>query len=528
MKKTLLIFLSLISANLFAQSGALDSTFGVNGKVVSTINNSGFAAGVAVTSAGQILVTGGAALESGYDLVLVRYLSNGDLDNGFGNIGVVASSFGGPSYGSCMVIQTDGKIVIAGKVFVAGSYNFLITRYLATGILDTSFGNHSGFVITDLGKDDEATSVNLQTDGKIVVAGFSKDSVSYGVGVVRYNSDGSLDNTFGSAGIAKVALVENPASPAPKQKPDAKMQADGKIVVVSSTFNTNSNHDFVLIRFNSDGTPDNTFGSSSIVTTDFNGDDDCGYSLAIQPDGKIIAGGSSFDNMMDAGYMALSRYNPDGSLDYTFGDSGKVKQVFVYGGIIDASSLIVQSDGWILAGGTDSTPTFQVFGLARYNTHGTVDSSFGVNGLTTTSFSGVAAFGNAIVQQPDEKIVFAGGGGYGIVVSRYLDSLQTPDTAQTTEIYAPSYLTQMNIRVYPIPFSNSATLEYVLSNDDNVSIYLYDISGSLITALLDNSPQTAGSQKQNLLIPAKLNAGNYLLTLTTASGLQSTLKIVKQ
>ncbi|MEJ7701193.1 MAG: delta-60 repeat domain-containing protein [Pyrinomonadaceae bacterium] len=165
------------------------------------------------------------------------------------------------------------------------------------------------------------------------------------------------------------------------------LQADGKLVAAGTTYS-----DFALARYNSNGTLDTTFGTGGKITTDFGDFGNYVYAsdVVIQPDGKIVAaGGSRSDDFEDdSGVFALARYNADGTLDATFGSGGKVITDFGYPGYVPGlSGLALQADGKIVAAGT-VRPFNEDFALVRYNTNGTLDTTFGAGGKITTDFGG--------------------------------------------------------------------------------------------------------------------------------------------
>jgi uncharacterized delta-60 repeat protein len=265
--------------------------------------------------------------------------ADGDLDTTFGSGGIVITDFGGYDFASALALQSDGKILAAGTTRSggpSGSSNFALARYNSDGSLDTTFGT-GGRVTTDSSGDGSALAI--RSDGKIVVAGEARGETSFVL--AQYNSDGSLDTTFGSAGKVvrsdfsssfHIALV---------------LQPDGKIVIAGGRFS-----DFAQFRYNSDGSLDTTFGSGGLVTTDFSGRDDEAYALAIQFDGKIVAAGrtttTSGSVLSD---FALARYNSDGSLDASFGTGGKVTTAFPSPFPGAAYAMALQPDGKIVAAG---------------------------------------------------------------------------------------------------------------------------------------------------------------------------------
>ncbi len=287
----------------------------------------------------------------------------------------------------------------------SGFQDFALARYKLKpdGTLDTSFGS-GGKVTTDLGGiQDAAFALAIQADGKLVAAGVSDVGGSSDFALARYNTDGTPDPSFGSAG--KV-ITDFSGSGSTDQAVALAIQSDGKIVAAGITDILCCNtENFALARYNPDGTLDATFGSAGKVITDFSGSDsdDYAYALAIQSDAKVLAGG--FSNANRFYDFALARYNPDGALDTSFGSSGKVLTDFVNEQDV-IYSLAIQSDGEIVAGGY----SFGDFALARYDPDGTLDRSFGSGGKVTTDFSGSGSFeiAFAIAIQSDGKIVATG------------------------------------------------------------------------------------------------------------------------
>jgi uncharacterized delta-60 repeat protein len=185
-------------------------------------------------------------------------------------------------------------------------------------------------------------------------------------------------------------------------------QADGKLVAAGRT-DTATGTDFGLARYNPDGTLDASFGAGGVVTTDIGGGDDFAHALAVQADGKLVAAGVA--PTQTGSSFALVRYNPDGTLDASFGTGGMVTTDFNGG----ANALIVQVDGRLVAAGQAG----EDFGLARYHPNGTLDSTFGTGGTVTTDFAGSSDAAFALAVQADGKLVAAGGTGSAFALARY-------------------------------------------------------------------------------------------------------------
>ena len=275
------------------------------------------------------------------------------------------------------------------------------------GDLDTSFGV-GGKVITDFsGSNDEATAVALQPDGKIVVVGGSSISEIGGLfALARYLPNGTLDTTFGGDGRVTTDVGGGIAHA-------VALQPDGKIVVAgSSTGPLTGLTDFALARYLPSGTLDTTFGGTGLVTTDFGGFDDIAIAVMLQPDGKIVVVGRATSNPATGHTdFALARYLPNGTLDTTFGDNGRVTTAFEDHST--AVAVALQLDGKIVAIGEANNLSTgnRDFALARYHPNGTLDTTFDGDGRVTTEFERDAPAAD-LALQPDGKIVLAGGVGF--------------------------------------------------------------------------------------------------------------------
>jgi uncharacterized delta-60 repeat protein len=385
---------------------ALDQTFGSGGKVITDFDgDEDQANSVAIQADGKIVAVGFARVSTSGAFGLARYNTNGSLDSSFGSGGIVSTFFtGNDDHAQGVAIQTDGKIVAAGYAGNSGSYDFALARYNPDGTLDTTFDS-DGKVLTDFANiTDQGFDVALQGDGKIVVAGLATINISGTVrsdfALARYNSDGSLDTTFDSDGKVLTDFAQgSDGATALYIQPNGKIVAAG-FGGASSTF--------ALARYNSDGTLDTTFGSGGKVTTTI-----AGYirDLAPQVDGKLVVAGSSVRGADTTYVFLLSRFNPDGSLDTNFGTGGVA--IGEFPGHDDfAFGVAIRSDGRIIAAGsseTDSSTSPPVdFALFRLNSDGTPDTTFGPGGRLTTDFSGGNDAAHALVLQTDGKIVAAG------------------------------------------------------------------------------------------------------------------------
>ena len=388
--------------------GDLDSTFGIGGKVTTDFDlRFDSASAIVLQPDGKILAAGTASSTEDRDFALVRYNRDGTLDSDFGSGGKVTTDFsGGSDEVHGIAVQTDGRIVAGGFTNTSSGSNFALARYETTGALDSGFGS-AGRVVTDfVGANDESWAIIIQPDGKILACGFAQFlfARSYDFALVRYNNDGSLDQSFGTDGKAFADFGGS------EQGFTAALQLDGKIVLAGIVLPaTTTLSDFGLVRFNANGTLDTGFGTGGLVATDFRLVNDGALAVAIQPGGKIVAAGSTHGAGDD---FAIARYNDNGSLDLTFGSGGKVITDFSFGTDI-AFAIANQPSGKIIVAGGKSIAfpgSGTDFALARYNEDGSLDSSFGLAGKLTTDFSGDGDIVLAVASQPDGRLIATGEG----------------------------------------------------------------------------------------------------------------------
>jgi uncharacterized delta-60 repeat protein len=320
--------------------------------------------------------------------------ASGDLDPTFGSNGVAVATFGGASsHANAVVRQMDGKLVAAGTGAADGSQPsaIAVARFDATGALDAGFAS-GGTVMTEVGAfDDIAVKVMLQSDGKVVVVGSTEtaaDGSGINIALVRYDTAGALDATFGTGGVASVSLG-SPFSVAY----GAALQADDKIIVVGAG---DSGDEFVA-RFDTAGALDASFGTGGVVTLDFAGRGDVGRAVVVQPDGYIVVAGTSFNGplFLDGAVATLTRLDSSGTPDPGFGTGGSV--VVSGPNITLFKSLVLQSDGKLVAFGA-SGPGSVTFKLFRFDSAGVAEGGFagGPSSFFMTAISsGALAIGGA-------------------------------------------------------------------------------------------------------------------------------------
>ncbi len=393
-----------------AASGDLDQTFGDDGVVRTDFRGRDAAAAVAIQSDGKIVVAG----KDGRRFVLARYTPGGALDTTFGGDGKVATNLtAGDDFASDLAIQADGKIVVTGRAGGNGG-RFATARYGADGALDGAFGG-DGVVLTNFSpSDDFASGVAIQADGDIVVVGRARGG-SYGgpsdaaFALVRYLSDGSRDPAFSSDGKVFANLT-----PGGDFALDAAVQPDQRIVVAGR--GGGSRGRFAVARFTADGVRDASFGGDGTVFTNFSRYQDSATSLALQADGKIVVAGSATRITYGATF-ALARYEVDGSLDVSFSGDGKAvtrfAEYFVGGWYDIANDIAIQADGKIVVAGSSHRSVLlgmccdRFTAIARFTPEGVLDDLFSGDGKVVDDI-GPSHGANGVAIQADGKIVTAG------------------------------------------------------------------------------------------------------------------------
>jgi|GEM_PF-847583 len=379
-----------------------------------TIGTGSTITALAVQSDGKIIAVGQATI-TGSHFTIARFNTDGSLDTTFGSGGSRFTQIGDSSVARAVVLQTDGKIIVGGDFSNGTASQFALVRYTSDGAIDTTFGtSNNGIVTTNVGSNSNLMGLAIQPDRKIVAVGGA--TVPFGTGttptfaLVRYSENGVIDNapsSFGIGGIVTLPIGSATGTPSSFGRALA-IQADGKIVVAGSSNSSGATH-ITLARYNSNGTLDTTsFGpapgnTGGIVTTVPSGaSSSIVTALTIQADGKIVGAGNSTSATTTP---ILVRYEANGSLDTaTFGTNGTGGLVSTTRAIspIGKTALVLQTDGKIILAA--------LLSIARYNTDGSPDSTFGTNGVVNTNI-GTAILGIPnldVAIQPDGKVIIGG------------------------------------------------------------------------------------------------------------------------
>ena len=377
-----------------ANPGDLDTSFDGNGKKAIDFGGTDAARVVLVQPNGRIVVAGGGAAADSFCVARLR--ANGTLDPTFGSGGKRRIDFGGDHesvFGA--TLQPDGKIVLAGD----SDLRVAVARLNPNGSLDTTFSG-DGKKVFSWGAISRATAVLVLPNGKILLAGFSGPEGG-NIQVARLNANGALDATFGTGGKAAVDFGGDDFGLAMAR------QANGRILVAGRSSAAGA----VVARLRASGKLDPDFDGDGRLTLPGGGS---ASAVLVQPDGKIIVAGNASGSEM----MTVTRLTPNGSPDATFDGDGTA--TIDFGSLSDlADDAVLQPDGKIVVAG--STQADEDVAVARLNADGSPDATFGAAGKATVDF-GVATFGNAVALQPNGRIVVAGQrtGGDDFAVARLL------------------------------------------------------------------------------------------------------------
>jgi uncharacterized delta-60 repeat protein len=377
---------------LFA-AGDFDTTFGGGdgAALVDFGGTSDFASSIVPLADGKILVGGSVGNGSNTDDVfgIARLNADGSLDTTFGGGDGLATLDLGPDADlNNLTVGPDGKIVAVGRVDSPTTvWDWAVARFNADGTPDTTFGGGDGWLTQDFfGFGDTAWGVAVEPDNQIVVTGVATGSTAE-IAVVRYNVDGSVDTTFDGDGRNIINVFGGADFGS-----ETKIQSDGKIIIVGGSVQPGSYRRFVLVRLDTDGTLDTSFDSDGIATADF-GAKAWGKDVEIQSDGKYVVGGFLDTQPLGEDQLdfAVARFEANGRLDTSFGTNGRTVFTGTGGDELNLYGLEIQQNGKILLGGTTKNATGTFAGVARLNANGTPDATFGTGGIRQFTIPGTTA-----------------------------------------------------------------------------------------------------------------------------------------
>lgn len=457
-----LIALLFLFNTVNAQDGQLDLSFNSTGKVITNFGQYyATLSAVQTLTNGQIIVAGSLAANSSftsYDFFVARYNSNGSIDPSFGTNGFTIIDFSSNyDAANALAIQNDGKILVAGRSTSNVYYDVAIARLNANGQLDNNF-NGTGKVLVDVqGESDEARTITLQKDGKIIIAGLSSTATAGNALALRMNTDGTLDNSFGTNGHVLFTFT------GAAYFSSCLVMSDGNIALAGSTI-VLGNSRMAMAKINSNGSAANSFGTNGQAEfLETAGQSSCA-ALRYNP----------FDqNFYLAGMCATDAYmlsvKNDGSINTSFATNGRAN--FDLGGSEIFNSFCIDQNGdFLLCGNNYINSSYESF-VAKLKANGTADNAWGTNGATSIDWSTANDYGTAMTLQTDGKLLMVGSNNNGLFshIARFNNS--TTAVNGTKEIA----IQESVIKSYPNPACTA--IYFDIRKSDLIRIELFNLAG---------------------------------------------------
>ena len=498
----------LLTGSLFlqAQSGDFDPTFNGNGVVIGNYtedNNSADA--MAIQADGKILVSGGTGIASNIQIGVSRFNTDGSLDTTFGNDGVTIISSGWvKSFVYDMEVQPDGKIVLAGYRWNNTTGDFLMVRLNEDGSMDDSFGTN-GIAIIDDGETEVAESFTILPDGKFIISGYVHDDFT----MVRINHDGSVDTTFGNNGWVRTEFDEGSSFSF-----ETTVNADGRIVLGGMALGYDNVYKYAAAAYHADGTLDTSFGTNGKVVFNVGDSNDFGISLIQLEDGKILFGGHSYYGYSPLRYeLAVVKLNADGSFDTSYGNNGVFKARLVENGESYFADMVLQPDGKLVITGTANESGVYSYGITRVTADGQLDTTFGENGKVVSYIDINDSESFNIALQTDGKILVSGdtypqNNTAQFFIARYLNDVQM----------SVQDLDNSTFSLYPNPASQQINLAWTNSNKE-YQVEIFNVLGQKVL--------TSKALNKSSIDVSSLAVGTYFVRLTN-EGKATTLRFIKK
>jgi uncharacterized delta-60 repeat protein len=496
------LFASIAGISAFAQTIHLNPLFGNNGIAITPntteINRISMDAAGAIFSAGYSLESGSSGI---YHLTLTKHSNNGSLVSGFGINGIATTTIDYSEFPLDVQLQTDGKILVAGSSYLGptqsgpGDYNSFVVRYQANGSLDQTFGNNGVFKLTH--SDSHIAKMIVLSNGSVLLAGNS-----YGNGAVsKINSTGVLDPNFGNGGSKFLSDANFTFL-----LWDAILLTDNTILCVGYDGNDLNNMKLAYCKLDLNGNFVSSFGQNGKVVMDLfaGGFPEASEFLqkAIElPTGQIVIGGQAMGAI-------LMKINADGTTVSNFGNNGILNHPYPY------ADFEIQSDGKLLIGGSHIITDYNAgFSITRLNSNGTLDNSFNGTGTFTVDISPENDYLQQMKLKDNGHIIVGGSSGLMSNDSDFM--LADIDITQSLTLSEES---MDGIAIYPNPFSSD--LHISILNPEIVEVKLVDEAGRIITSFI---PDLENSLHLNALA-----AGMYQLVIKDQSGKTAVKKLVKE
>lgn len=501
MKKVLyLVFLFFIASPVIAQLQDADRNFGINGIIKTKFDQKAHFSSLALQPDEKIIAAGWG--DSCF--ILSRYKSKGITDNHFGDFGIVKTKFDKNATGVAVGVQPGGKIIMAGYTYdTTGSRitkaDIVLVRYNTDGSLDASFGTN-GIVTADIKEVDVVNDMKIQPDGKIAITGYCKERTSFNTNDILtavFSVDGVLDITFGGVGyvITEVGFLSEDYANALAIQSDGSIIVGGYIVDFSQTLNS------LMIKYNLDGTLNASFGENGMVLSSCAGEGCYIEDLEVQNDGKIVTAGAT-RNEEDSNIPTIKKYKSNGELDSSFGKRGTVYGSAYYGKPGVFESVALQADGKIISTGeVESSSSSDLFvAIVRYTERGKMDNTFGDKGRIFSRLSDkLTGQKYPIAIQSDGNILSGYNRDSSFVIFRIKSKQKVSKPAINEEISLKT-----KVSIYPNPVSDKFFIKG-LDASGATTITITNIYGTVVKKIKLNGGQS-------MVDISRLNQGAYILT----------------
>ncbi len=513
MKKFTLLLCFMIGYTYAAwsQNGSLDLSFGSNGTVLSPINNGDSYHDVVVQSDNKIVAVG-----MSFDALYVsranvfRFMPDGSPDTDFGVDGVFTYELNFEANIYSCVINSSGKIILAGSTTDYVNYNFLIIQLNTDGTLDTSFGVDGVVLYNACPQQDgyyenQGAAVILDANENILISGnaFDENYARRPV-VVRFSPSGDIDSTFGENGVATIPIIEGACS-----YECLALQPDGKIIAGGYFGNTLWWYVLLLTRFNEDGTLDTSFGDNGVVKHSHGDVDDEAFEVAIAENGNIVVAGFTATATYNFSTLVM-QFTPSGEVDSTFGSDGAIVSDLANYDVADAVSIL--ADGKIVVAGTsgEGPPNSYHMAIWKYNADGTPDNSFDSDGFVQHELENYYTMGYGLAIQNDGKILIAGQARTNGNQNHYFLSRLENDIQISIQEKGP-----ITLNLYPNPCSTGSMIRLDGYTQNVVAIHIYNSNGALIHTVPGIQNVAYG---KSFFLPAHLTAGVYTVSTIDDQG----------
>lgn len=446
-----------------------------------------------------------------HGLLMMKFKYNGIVDSSFGTDGVVSFQVNGEENTPAVTIleDPDGKLTVFGYIY---NYRTYMLKFNADGSLDETWGNN-GQVLFDFGFAPiyRAYGAIALDNGKYMVTGSRFNGADFEYFVLRVNADGTPDESFGSFFSEKGLRVYRPIGPNENSYGHSLYMYEDGSFLTAGVAQTLSRYEGILMKCKADGTVDSSFGENGIAFTGFfvsqSDGDDMRFNVKVSPDGYIYLPGYDEQIGVSNGKdIAVIRFTPDGMPDASFGTDGIAYYDFEYGTDF-GRCVAIQEDGKILLGGEVDINSKLQFGLVRFNTDGTVDESFAGAGAVTSTYGRIP---HSIFFRSGGKILMMGTNDYGFAAVSYLNPGGATSIAPIDNAIVNNYSLEQN---YPNPFNPSTKIRFSIPNAQHVKLTVYNTLGEKVDEPV-NQTLSPGSYEFNWNAEG-LPSGVYIYSVAT-------------